>query len=267
MRTIAWFKVDDQLAFHPKAVSAGNAAMGLWVRAGAYASAHLTDGKIAKRMATAMATDMAEIMALVESGLWTEVEGGYQIHDWDDWQPDAETERKRRAEVQEKRRAAGRKGAAARWGGDTADGKNGKPDGESHGKRDGKRDGKTMAPSPSPSPESSSKTLSRAQREEFDQWWTHWRRKKAVGDARKAFPAARKVATLAQLIEGADAYFAWVDRNSIADQYIIGPGAWLRQERWADELTDRTPERSPRPDRAVSSTRGLVQAHQDLFGA
>lgn len=148
---MAWFKVDDQLAFHPKAVAAGNAAMGLWVRAGAYASAHLTDGKIAKRMATAMATDMAEVMALVEAGLWTEVEDGYQIHDWDDWQPDAETERQRRRELSEKRKAAGRKGAASRWGQESPDGKNGKSDGKSHNKSHGTQDGKTMAPSPSPS--------------------------------------------------------------------------------------------------------------------
>ena len=102
---------------------------------------------------------------------------------------------------------------------------------------------------------------------EFDQWWPHWRRKKAVGDARKAFPAARKLATLEELTAGADRYFDWVDRNNIADQYVIGPGAWLRQERWEDELTDRTPDRQqPRPNRDITSGMSLVASHQRLYG-
>lgn len=112
---MAWFKVDDQLAFHPKAATAGNAAMGLWVRAGSYASAHLTDGFIASAIALAMANE-CDADALVNVGLWDRVDGGYQFHGWDEWQPDAEEERKRREERSEKRRAAGRKGAEVRWG-------------------------------------------------------------------------------------------------------------------------------------------------------
>lgn len=27
-----WFRVDDDFALHPKAIAAGNAALGLWVR-------------------------------------------------------------------------------------------------------------------------------------------------------------------------------------------------------------------------------------------
>lgn len=33
-----WFRVDDSLDTHPKAIAAGNEAMGLWVRCGAYAA-------------------------------------------------------------------------------------------------------------------------------------------------------------------------------------------------------------------------------------
>lgn len=75
----------------------------------------------------------------------------------------------------------------------------------------------------------------------FDQWWQHWPKKKSIGDARKAFPKALRAAGLAALIDGADRYAAWVDRNRVEDQYVVGPGRWLREERWADELTDRTP--------------------------
>ena len=78
----------------------------------------------------------------------------------------------------------------------------------------------------------------------FDEWWSHWRRKKAKGDAEKAFPNALKEAGLTALCEGATRYFEWVDRNHIEDRYIVGPGRWLRDKRWADELEDRTPSAS-----------------------
>ena len=41
---MTWFRVDDTLAMHPKVYAAGNAAMGLWVRAGAWSMQQLTDG-------------------------------------------------------------------------------------------------------------------------------------------------------------------------------------------------------------------------------
>lgn len=114
---MGWFKVDDQLAFHQKAVVAGNAAMGLWVRAGSWSCAQLTDGFIAKAMANAMANE-CDADALVVAGLWDEVEGGYQFHDWQEFQPSAEDEKEKR----KARSLAGKKGAAARWSNKT-DGK------------------------------------------------------------------------------------------------------------------------------------------------
>lgn len=78
----------------------------------------------------------------------------------------------------------------------------------------------------------------------FDEWWSHWRRKKAKGDAEKAFPNALKEAGLTALCEGATRYFEWVERNHIEDRYIVGPGKWLRDKRWADELEDRAPSSS-----------------------
>lgn len=78
----------------------------------------------------------------------------------------------------------------------------------------------------------------------FDEWWSHWRRKKAKGDAEKAFPNALKEAGLTALCEGATRYFEWVERNHIEDRYIVGPGKWLRDKRWADELEDRAPSYS-----------------------
>lgn len=116
---MGWFKVDDQLAFNAKVMLAGNSAMGLWVRAGSWSSAQLTGGFIPAHMANAMANAMAnpcDADALVMAGLWDEVEGGYQFHDWSDFQPDAEAEKEKRKAVSDARSRAGRAGAEARWG-------------------------------------------------------------------------------------------------------------------------------------------------------
>ena len=43
---MTWFKVDDTFYGHPKTLKAGNAAVGLWVKAGAYAAQHLTEGVV-----------------------------------------------------------------------------------------------------------------------------------------------------------------------------------------------------------------------------
>lgn len=146
---MAWFKVDDQLAFHSKTIIAGNAAMGLWVRAGAWASAHLTDGKVPKHMANAMAND-GEPDALVMSGLWIDEGDEYRFHDWDLFQPSAADEKARRDEISRKRSEAGKLGARAKWEKGKADGKHGKPDSKPDGKPMAEAqqpDSKPMAPS------------------------------------------------------------------------------------------------------------------------
>lgn len=97
-----WFKVDDNLATHPKVLRAGNAAMGLWVRAGSWCGQHLTDGFVAAEALT-MIGSLEQAETLVEVGLWDEVEGGYQFHQWEERQPSkASTEQRREAERQRK---------------------------------------------------------------------------------------------------------------------------------------------------------------------
>ncbi|WP_069163004.1 hypothetical protein [Nocardia altamirensis] len=100
-----WFQVDDQLGFHPKAVAAGNAAMGLWVRAGSWSMQQLTEGFVPAAIVRGLGS-AAQAKKLVEVGLWTAVDGGYRFHDWTERQMSkAEIEDRRR-----KRAAAGRKG-------------------------------------------------------------------------------------------------------------------------------------------------------------
>jgi hypothetical protein len=107
---MTWFRVDDNLAFHRKVVAAGNAAMGLWVRAGSWCSQHLTDGFIPDHMVAILGSP-AQKQKLIKTGLWIEVEGGCQFHEWNEngRQPTAKS-------IQDKRSAAADRQAKYRAG-------------------------------------------------------------------------------------------------------------------------------------------------------
>lgn len=99
-----WFRVDDNLAMHHKAIEAGNAALGLWVRAGSWSMQNLTDGLIPKNIVTLLGTT-ALAKRLVDAGLWIEMTDAYLFHEWADRQPTKAhvvTERKAAAERKER---------------------------------------------------------------------------------------------------------------------------------------------------------------------
>lgn len=105
---MAWFMVDDQLALHKKVCEAGNAAMGLWVRAGAWSMQNLTEGFVSMGAVRALGT-AGQAKALVTSKLWVKVDGGYRFHEWGTRQLSAE----QIAERRRKRAEAGSKGGKA----------------------------------------------------------------------------------------------------------------------------------------------------------
>jgi hypothetical protein len=76
-----WFSVEDNLPLHPKVTAAGNSAMGLWVRAGAWAMHQLTDGFVPDEIARTLGS-AADARRLVKAGLWLETDGGFLFHDW-----------------------------------------------------------------------------------------------------------------------------------------------------------------------------------------
>ena len=111
------FEIDDQACFHAKVVRAGNEAFGAWCRAGSWCAAHLTDGYVTRDIAVTIAETHVwcrlRDCGLPGSGLVEEVEGGYQIHQWDHWQRTASEVLHHRAEQakrQKNRRAALRAG-------------------------------------------------------------------------------------------------------------------------------------------------------------
>lgn len=102
-----WFKVDDSFHSHPKVIATDADALGLWVVAGAWSSSNLTDGFVPDHVLTRLLPDSDKLARkLVAAGLWRRVRGGYQFHDWSDFQPSSSDVRAMR----EKRAAAGRIG-------------------------------------------------------------------------------------------------------------------------------------------------------------
>ncbi len=103
-----WLRLDDRVRTHPKIVSAGPAAAWFWFCGVCYCREHLTDGFIPEGMLASLAPGVTNGRALatklVTVRLWHRAEGGYQVHDFLDWNPSrADTIAKRVADLDRKR--------------------------------------------------------------------------------------------------------------------------------------------------------------------
>lgn len=102
---MTWFKVDDGFWSNPKTMTMSEAATSLWVRAGAYACQHLTDGFIDASLLSVLGSrDAAD--ELVARGLWKKERGGFQFHDWDDYQETRAIVLQRREQAKERMQRA-----------------------------------------------------------------------------------------------------------------------------------------------------------------
>lgn len=126
---MSWARIDDAFDDHPKVLALlemedAAAAIGLWTLCLTYAHRNtrkkdktpgLIPSSLPRRFFGPAGKNMAAL--LVEVGLWDEVEDGWLIHDFAEYLPTKE--------VSAARSAAGKKGAAKRWGGkpDEPDGK------------------------------------------------------------------------------------------------------------------------------------------------
>ena len=75
----------------------------------------------------------------------------------------------------------------------------------------------------------------RSAEDEFAEWYASYPRKRARGDAAKAFKTARKKATLAQLLDGVQRSIAQWDAEGRDATKLPYPATWLRAESWADQ--------------------------------
>lgn len=114
-----WFKIDDSSYSHPKFRRAGNAALGLWVRCGAYSAQHLLEGHVPGDIAKDFGTP-PQAQKLVSAGLWHKAghdcprcpqpaADGYFIHDFFEGGRNST-----RAQVEASRQAAAERQAKSR---------------------------------------------------------------------------------------------------------------------------------------------------------
>lgn len=107
---MAWVKLDDAMPHHPKVMAAGPQAFALDVAGICYSNKHATDGFIPAASLAAVYPALSNpkkwAAVLVEVGRWHVVDGGWRIHDVDDYQPTAADQK----ELSKKRAEAGRRG-------------------------------------------------------------------------------------------------------------------------------------------------------------
>jgi len=216
---MTWGKVDDNFAFHPKALIAGNEALGLWVRSLSWSNQLLTDGFIPQKMIVAMSGNESA-QSLVEAGLWHEVDGGYQFKDWLLYQPSRES-------VLADREAAKERMAKAREN---------KTRSSANVQANILRTSDNPEPEPEPEPEPSiTKVIdisSNADDEKFNQFWAIYPRKENKQSARRAFKQALKAETLETILAGAERYRDDPNRDPA---YTKHGQTWLNNHCWNDD--------------------------------
>lgn len=136
---MTWTMLDDGFIFHRKTVAVGNEGAGAFCRMLVWCNKEATDGFVSDE-AAALIAPLSVVDSLVRVKLLHRVEGGYRIHDFDVYQPEAATEKARRDAISARRSAAGRLGAAARWSKE----RDGKDIANANGK-DGFANGKSIA--------------------------------------------------------------------------------------------------------------------------
>lgn len=110
---MAWFRLDDVFHAHPKVLAAGNAAVGLWVRAATYSAAYELDGRVPAHVAEGYAGRPREIELLTESGLWLPNGHGFVIRDFLQYNPAADNGERRAERLEAKRRGGEARAAHA----------------------------------------------------------------------------------------------------------------------------------------------------------
>lgn len=234
-----WFKVDDNLAFHHKAIAAGNPALGLWVRAGSMCAQQLTDGFVPDHMVMILGTK-AQAERLVSVGLWGLAKGGYRFHGWAERQPSKADVEAERAAAKERMRAyrAKKKGVSPKPPAQVS-GFCSPEQTENFG--DGSAEVLDAFGNPDPSlsrPDPSNTDASG----EFDEFWTIYPRREGKGAAKKAWAKAVKILPADELLPIVRSYSVRV--HGTEKRFIPFPATWLNQERWADEVDEQQAEAS-----------------------
>jgi hypothetical protein len=107
---VSWARIDDKMAYGAKTLSAGNEAVGAWVRMLAWSCERGTDGLVPRYVALNIAGKPKVIARLVQARMLDQDGDDYRIHDFLDWNPSYEEATGRK----QARAEAGRRGGLAK---------------------------------------------------------------------------------------------------------------------------------------------------------
>ena len=219
---MTWIKLDDSLPNNPKILPLSDGAFRLYIEGLCYANQYLTDGYLANAVLIRLDQN-SNRDELVWAKLWIESEDGIFINDYTEHQSS-------KADVEAKKEQV----------------------------RDRVQRFRTKSNAVSNADVTLSETeyrnrIQNTDTEAFDRFWSVYPRKAGKQDAQRSFERALKVATLDEILAGAQKYAD--DPNRVA-QFTAHPSTWLNQRRWsADPLPRRTHEDARR---GVISTPTIV---------
>ena len=219
---MTWIKLDDSLPNNPKILPLSDGAFRLYIEGLCYANQYLTDGYLAN--AVLIRLDQGNNRdELVWAKLWIESEDGICINDYTEHQSS-------KADVEAKKEQV----------------------------RDRVQRFRTKSNAVSNADVTLSETeyrnrIQNTDTEAFDRFWSVYPRKAGKQDAQRSFERALKVATLDEILAGAQKYAD--DPNRVA-QFTAHPSTWLNQGRWSDDPLPRRTAEDAR--RGVISTPTIV---------
>jgi hypothetical protein len=254
---MTWARIDDQFRHHPKVVQAGPLGIALHVCGLSYTAEYLTDGFIPGGAVNTLCdfagvwhrgyppgsqddytwTVREVVKDLVAAGMWDEVEGGYQIHDYLDYNPSREKTLAERAKKQAAGRAGGKASASTRAQASAQAESKPVPVPQPVPKEEGVLALDVGSASSGTKPARSSRTMSFTEAE-FQRFYQAFPLRKGPTAARKAFGKALAKTDLETLVAAAERYR---DDPTRSPEHTKWPQGWLNDERWLDESA--APER------------------------
>jgi len=239
----------------PKIIEAGHVAEVLFVRSLAMSKRLLSDGVVKRVQLPSLCLGLPGrpqtiVAALVSVGLWTEIDGGWQITNWLKWNPTAASLQAKAA----RKRASGLRANHERW----HVGPNGKssdtcsicyPDpsesdpnrtptpttvGLPKGREGKGREGNVTDEPAAPLALTLVETPTAPPDDRFDQFWSAYPRKVGKPEAQAAFTKALKLTTFDVLMAAVAAQApGWAREDK---KYTPHPTTWLNKKRWTDEV-------------------------------
>lgn len=241
-----WVKLDEHFYDHPRWATAQGDSIALWVCAIAWCNRNDSVTGFIPRAKTRGLCDVRSLTKtladLVARGAFEEADGGYLIHDYTEYQDNAKVQA-----IREKRRAAGKRGAEARWGSkdDKADA-DGTPDAIANEMANAIANGMATKCPETETGITYGNTASDGKPKPdpfdgFDAFWEQYPRKENKKTARRRWKnltktdRTRALAALPRHVE------FWRGSNT-EPRFIPYPSTWLNGEHWNNEL-DGTAER------------------------